>query len=49
MHGTGYISISSMQPAKYYYTCGRLSINCIDICTWFLDKEQCNDIAVETK
>jgi hypothetical protein len=49
MIGTGYISISSMRPALYYYKKGRLSINATEIWTWFLDGEQRNDIAVSTK
>lgn len=49
MHGTGYISISSMRPAQYYYKNGRITINCTTFWTWFLDGEQDNSIAVGTK
>lgn len=49
MMGTGYVSISSMQPAQYYYKKGRININATQFWTWFLDGEQRNDIAVSTK
>lgn len=49
MHGTGYISISSMRPAQYYYKKGRITINATHFWTWFLDGEQRNDIAVSSK
>jgi hypothetical protein len=49
MLGTGYVSTSSMRPAQYYYTNGRVAINATMFWTWFLDGEQRNDIAVSTK
>lgn len=49
MVGTGYLSISSMHPAQYYYINGRITINATRFWTWFLDNEQRNDIAVSTK
>jgi len=49
MLGTGYISISSMRPAQYYYKKGRITINATEFWTWFLDGEQRNDIAVSNK
>lgn len=49
MAGTGYISISSMRPAIYYYRKNRITINATTYWTWFLDDEQRNDIAVYTK
>lgn len=48
--GTGFVSISSMSPAKYYYVKGRLAINCVmDWWTWFLDDVPRNDIAKHSK
>ena len=48
--GTGYVSILSMTPAKYFYVKGRLTINCVmDWWTWFLDGEMRNDIAKSSK
>lgn len=49
MFGTGYVSISSMRPAQYYYKKGRITINATQFWTWFLDGEQRNDIAVSSK
>ena len=49
MLGTGYVSISSMRPAQYYYKKGRITINATQFWTWFLDGEQRNDIAVSSK
>jgi hypothetical protein len=49
MVGTGWVSISSMRDAVYYYKKGRITINATYFWTWFLDKEQRNDIAVDSK
>ena len=49
MLGTGWLSISSMCDAIYYYKNGKVSINATEIWTWFLDGEQRNDIAVYNK
>jgi len=49
MLGTGYVSISSMRPAQYYYKKGRITINATEFWTWFLDGQQRNDIAVSSK
>ena len=49
MIGTGYVSISSMRPAQYYYKKGRITINATQFWAWFLDGEQRNDIAVSSK
>lgn len=49
MLGTGWISISSMRDAQYYYTKGRLTINATKYWTWFIDNEQRNDITVSNK
>ena len=49
MLGTGYVSISSMRPAKYYYKKGRITINATEFWTWILDGEQRTDIAVSNK
>ena len=49
MAGTGWTSISSMTPAVYYYTRGRITINATEMWTWFLDGKQRNDIAVGTR
>jgi hypothetical protein len=49
MPGTGWVSISSMRDAIYYYKNGRISINATTFWTWFLDGEMRNDIAVSSK
>ena len=49
MLGTGYLTISSMQPAQYYYKKGNITINCTHHWTWFLNGQQDNSIAVGTK
>lgn len=49
MTGTGWKSINSMQDSIYYYKYGRITINATAFWTWFLDDEQRNDIAVNTK
>ncbi len=49
MLGTGWLTISSMCDAQYYYIKGRITINATEFWTWFLDKDQRNDIAVSNK
>lgn len=49
MVGTGFNSIISMTPAIYYYRKNRITINATTHWTWFLDGEQRNDIAVESR
>jgi hypothetical protein len=49
MTGTGWISISSMCDAIYYYKKGRIGINATEFWTRFLDGVQRNDIGVSTK
>lgn len=49
MVGTGWLTISSMRDAIYYYKKGRITINATYFWTWFLDGEQRNDIGVSTK
>ena len=38
-----------MTPAIYYYRKNRITINATTHWTWFLDGEQRNDIAVDSK
>jgi hypothetical protein len=49
MLGTGYVSINSMRPPIYYYVNGRITVNATRYWTWFLDGDQRNDIAVNSK
>ncbi len=49
MAGTGWLTIYSMRDAIYWYEKGRIAINATTFWTWFLDKKQRNDIAVNTK
>lgn len=49
MLGTGWLSISSMRDAVYYYINGRITINATEFWTWFLDDDQRNDIAVASR
>jgi hypothetical protein len=49
MAGTGWNSINSMRDAVYYYKKGRITINASLFWTWFLDNDQRNDIAVNSK
>jgi len=51
MLGTGWLSISSMCDAQYYYKSPnkKITINCTRFWTWFLGDEQDNRIAVYTK
>jgi hypothetical protein len=49
MVGTGWNTINSMRDAVYYYKKGRITINVSRYWTWFLDNDQRNDIAVNSK
>lgn len=49
MAGTGWNTINSMRNAVYYYKKGRITINASRYWTWFLDNNQRNDIAVDSK
>jgi hypothetical protein len=49
MLGTGWLTISSMRDAEYYYIKGRITISCSHFWRWYLDDDQRNDIAVNSK